>query len=206
MVYLGAILRGYHFERGISALEKGYIAARDSLDNEIKRVDAEAEAYEKSLSEGGEWIGETDEDGRTLWDQSQVYEQEISEIYLASSEVRKAFIIALYHFWEDSVARWMKRDGKQILHSDMEKFCISEGYGPLTDLDAVRHLTNHLKHGRNSGTDWLAALNKKYPSFLPTRQSPFSGFYRDAVGEDTLYKVIAAISASGPAGKRPSAT
>jgi len=193
MVKLGPYFRSYQFEHGLEMLEKGYTAARDSLHDEIERTTVEAAAYEEALANGGEWIGEYDEDGRILWEQSQMYEARINDVHSALFEVRKAFVIALYHYWEDSVANWMALNGKQASHEDMELYCSREGYGPSPDLGAVRCLANHLKHGRNSRNDWLVRLRNEHPFFLPPQRSKIFGF-----SEDTLFKVAAVIFASGP--------
>jgi hypothetical protein len=174
-------------------LEKGYKAARDSLEAEITRTETEAKAYETALANGGEWIGEVDDEGRTLWEQSQMYDLQIDDIHSALFEVRKAFVIALYHFWEDSAAHWMALNGKQASHEDMERYCSREGYGPSPDLGAVRCLANHLKHGRNSRNDWLVRLRDEHPTFLPPERSQIFGF-----SEDTLFKVAGVIFESGP--------
>jgi hypothetical protein len=194
MVKIGSYFRHYQFEHGLRMLEKGYVAARDTLQAEIERIEGEAEAYEKALAKGGEWIGEF-EDGRVLWEQSQVYQAQIDDVHHALFEVRKAFVIALYHHWEDSAAGWNGGDAK---HGELATFCASEGYGPSPELDAVRYLANHLKHGRNSSTDWLSRLRKKYPTFLSQRPGVLFG-----LSEDDLYRVAAAILASGPDSPNP---
>lgn len=190
MIELGGIFRRYQFEHGLRMLEKGYSAARDSLENEIKRIEIESKAYETSLANGGKWIGERDEEGYTLWDQSRLYDLQIEDIHSALFEVRKAFVIALYHFWEDAAALW---NGKQATHEKLERYCSDVGYGPSPDLGAVRCLANHLKHGSNSHSDWLVQLRGKYPTFLPPQRGPIFVFW-----EDTLLKVAAAIYESGP--------
>lgn len=174
-------------------LEKGYEAARNALQNELAQIEVDAEAYEESLANGGEWSGEVDDEGHILWDQSIIYKLKIEDTRLALREVRKAFVIALYHFWEDSVANWMALNGKQANHKEMEKYCSSEGYGPSPDLGAVRCLANHLKHGRNSTWDWLGQLRTGHPAFLPPQLSETLD-----LSEETLLKVAAAIFASGP--------
>jgi hypothetical protein len=174
-------------------LEKGYRAAQDSLEEELKRIEHDSAAYDLAVANGADLIAEYDEDGFRLWEQSQVYEAQIDDIHSALFEVRKAFVIALYHFWEDSAAHWMDLNGKQASHEDMELYCSREGYGPSPDLGAVRCLANHLKHGRNSRNDWLVRLRNEHPSFLPPQRSKIFGF-----SEDTLFKVVAVIFASGP--------
>jgi hypothetical protein len=199
MVDLTLYLRTYQFEHGLNMLEKGYTAARDALYAEIERTRTEATVYEESLSNGGKWMGDY-EDGHLLWDQSQVYEAQINDVYSATFEVRKVFVIALYHFWEDSVAHWMKLDGKQATHEELSNYCAEKGYGPSPDLGAVQCLANHLKHGRNSRKNWLKRLNERHPSFLPETSSFIFGF-----SDDTLFKVAATIRASGPISSTPPA-
>ncbi len=193
MVSLKPYFRSHHFEHGLRMLEKGYVAARDSLDGEIDRINRESRAYEEALANGAEPIADYDEDGQLLWEQSQVFEINVDDVHSALCEVRKAFAIALYHFWEDSVAQWMELSGKQVDHDKLVRYCASEGYGPSTDLEAVRCLINHLKHGRNSRTDWLTKLRATDPSFLPEARGATS-----AISEDILFRVAAAILASGP--------
>lgn len=198
MVNLEPYFRPYEFNHGLELLEKGYRAASGALKDEIAQAEAASKAYETATANGGKIIGEWDDDGTLLWEQSQMYAIQIDDIHLALFEVRKAFVIALYHFWEDSVARWMKKKG-QITHEKMVDFCASQGYGPSPDIGAARCLANHLKHGRNSGKDWLASLEKDHPEFLPQPRG-----YLIGITEDTLYKVAAAIYGSGPSYQRSS--
>lgn len=189
---IGPILRGYNFHRHLDMLQKGYEAARDTLYAEIANLEKESESYENDLANGGEWIGMTDEEGRTFWDQSQVYGYRIEDTHLALYQVRKAFVIAYYHFWEDSVAIWMNANS-QCKHPAMERFCAEQGYGPSPDLDAVRCLANYFKHGRNSRTDWRADLFKKHPAFMPSTSARLL-----VLSEDTMTKVLETVRSSGP--------
>jgi hypothetical protein len=181
--------RHYTYSHGLRMLEKGYTAARDALLAEMERIETEARVYEESLANGGEWIGER-EDGHILWEQSQVYDAQIRDTVQALAEVRAAFVIALYHHWERSAAEWM---GSDSTHEQLAKFCASMGYGPSPDLDAVRHLANHLKHGPNSRKNWLDKMREKHPLFLPPGPTPILG-----LSDDDLYRIAAIIMASGP--------
>lgn len=193
MVQIFSYLRHYQFEHGLRMLEKGYTAARDALQADIERTKAEAIAYEKHLANGGEWIGEF-EDGHILWEQSQIYEAEINDVELALLDVRKAFIIALYHYWEHSATAWKGSYGS---HHELAQFCASEGYGPSPELDAVRYLANYLKHGPKSRTDWLDRLRRNYPTFMP--KGPVEGLF--GLSDESVFKVAAIIFASGPTTK-----
>ncbi|MBN7807084.1 hypothetical protein JZX86_17160 [Agrobacterium rosae] len=195
MVDLTPYIIGFQYNHGVKLLEKVYAAARSSLQSEIHRVESEAAAYHDALSNGGEWKGEV-EDGHILWEQSQVYELEINDVHYALFEVRKAFTIALYHYWEDSIAGLMGLKGKGGDHETLSAYCGQKGWGPSPELDAVRHLTNHLKHGHAAKNDWMGELSSKYPSFLT--DSVHRTF---EPSEETLTKVASAVLTSGPAHK-----
>ncbi|WP_292899888.1 hypothetical protein [Nitratireductor sp.] len=190
MVNLVPFFRFYQFTHGIRMLKKGYTAARDSLEAEIKGTQAKAAAYQEHLANGGERICEYDADGYLLWEQSQVYDIEIEDARKAIFEIRKALVIALYHHWEHSAASWK---GSDASHGKLAEFCIEEGYGPSPDLSAVQYLVNYLKHGSNSRTDWLKRLRNEYPCFLT--QLPGNEL---RLSEVDLDRVAAAIEATGP--------
>ena len=190
MATLGFDARRFEFDHGVRLLKQGYEGARDALLKEIERIRADARSYEEGLANGGEWIGER-EDGHVLWDQTDVYEAETEDAHRALYEVRRAFIIALYHHWERSAARWLGNDDAR--HEQLERYCASSGFGPSPDLNAVRCLANHLKHRPGSNSDWLIKLRKKHPSFLPHAQmSPF------ALSDADFETITTVILASGP--------
>jgi hypothetical protein len=182
--------RQFEFDHGVRLLKQGYEAARDALLKEIERIRADARAYEERLANGGDWIGER-EDGHVLWEQTDVYEAETEDAHRALYEVRRAFIIALYHHWERSAARWLGNDNAS--HKQLERYCASNGFGPSLDLNAVRCLANHLKHRPGANSDWLIELREKHPSFLPhVQMSPF------ALTDVDFETIATVILASGP--------
>lgn len=188
--------RHYAFEHGLRMLEKGYEAARDALVAEGERITAEKLAYEESVDNGAEWEEERDEEGHLLWTRSNAYDSDIEDTQHALNEVRKAFVIALYHHWEDSAARWKGPKGqkaKQYEHGDLVKYCEEMGYGPHPELEAVRCLTNHLKHGANSGKPWFELMQKASPQFLPRKTSAYLSLF-----DSDLYKIGTIILESGP--------
>lgn len=182
--------RQFEFARGIRLLKQGYEAARDALLKEIENIQSKARAYEESLANGGDWIGER-EDDHVLWDQTDVLEAETDDAQRALYEVRRAFVIALYHHWERSAARWLGDD--EAHHDKLERFCAANGFGPSRDLGAVRCIANHLKHRPGSSSDWLNNLRKNHPTFLPHVQT--SAFN---LSDDDFDIIAAVILASGP--------
>lgn len=183
----------YAFESGLKMVERGYVAARDAILTEIDLIKAKARTYEQHVADGGEPIGEW-EDGHLLWDQSQLFEAEIIDAYEVLYEVRKTFIIALYHFWERAAAGWKGSEGS---HAELAEYCRQEGYGPSPELEAVRCLANFLKHGSNSRYDWLDRLRKLSPSILPNLNRPgFAGII--GLSDNEFFKVAEIIRESGP--------
>lgn len=183
----------YAFESGLTVVERGYVAARDAINAEIDIIEANARAYEQHVAEGGERIGEW-EDGHLLWEKSQLYEAEINDAREVLYEVRKTFIIALYHFWERSAAGWKGSEGS---HAELAEFCREHGYGPSPELDAVRYLVNFFKHGPNSRSDWLERLKRLSPSFLPGLKTPGTAKIV-GLSDSTFFHVAKVIKDSGP--------
>ena len=66
--------------------------------------------YQQNLEQGGKWIGESDDDGLVIWDQSQILDYEIDVVTEAAQDLRKAFALALYHHWERSARGGSKAD------------------------------------------------------------------------------------------------
>jgi hypothetical protein len=182
-------LRHFEFDHGVRLLKQGYEASRDALLGEVERIKAKAHAYEEGLANGGEWIGER-EDGHILWEQSQFYDMEIADAHQAIYEVRRAFIIALYHHWERSAVVWL---GKDAPHEELERYCSESGFGPASDIGAVRCLANHLKHKPWSNSKWLNKLRDEYPSFMPRVAASVS-----VLSDIDIETVAAVILASGP--------
>jgi len=190
MAALSFDLRHFEFDHGVQLLKQGFEAARDALLNEIERIKADARAYEEELANGGAWIGEM-EDGHKLWDQSDLYEAKTDDAHRALYEVRRAFVIALYHHWERSAIGWLGRN--DATHEELERYCADSGFGPAPNLGAVRYLANHLKHKPGSNSRWFNKLRKEYPSFLPHVQtSPL------ALSDTDFETVATVILASGP--------
>ena len=180
----------YVYTRGIDTLKRAYLAATSALQSEIARIETEALEYETALANGGEWIGERDDEGYPLWDQSQIYSFEVQDAELAICEVRKAFVIAFYHHWEHSAAIWRGSAGS---HSELVCYCEKQGYGPSPHIDALRYLANFFKHGKNSKTDWLNKLRAKYPEFMPRNVDFVFG-----LSDSDLDDIADIVLASGP--------
>lgn len=95
-------------------LRKSAQTGLTALSSEVKGLEQKLKDYHQS----DEVEGEYDEDGQLLWDQGTVLEHEISFANNASMELRKAFAIAAYHYWERSVQRWTAWDSEAAAYDE----------------------------------------------------------------------------------------
>jgi hypothetical protein len=106
---------GYYFHNGLDALEMCFGSTRNALAHDIIQAEKEVASYKHYLDQGGEWIGEVDEEGGTLWDQERVLEMRTESIQDALIILRKSFAISIYHHWERSALEWQGRRKLSIM-------------------------------------------------------------------------------------------
>lgn len=197
MVELVWNYHGYVFQEGISVLRAAYQSAANALHEEWESARENANAYNEGVESGEiEWIGER-EDGHVLWDQEQVHEMEIDAKFEGQGVLRKAFALAAYHHWERGARVWTGSDKRE--HKDLVKGVQALGVGISPQLEAVKDLTNLLKHDNDKrGAD----LQKSWPQVLPA-------LFQKGAGRNDWYGAVRltdlhldeafnAIAASGP--------
>lgn len=181
--------RGYWFQRGIEVLRRSVQTGLVALDSEKDTLEQQLESYRQS----GKFEGERDEDGSILWEQDMFFEHEIASVNEASAELRKAFAIAAYHFWERSVQSWIAHENgngsakaeayntpkqkKRIEFEDLCELTKVLGYSVSGKLVRVQALANMLKHNNER---WGKRLLMLWPDvFVPGLQEspkPYDGF------------------------------
>lgn len=93
-------MRGLSYQTGLDAIQLAADTAQNSIDDEATRKQLELDAYNATP----EFVGER-EDGHTLWELDQVLEMDIERLGEALPELRRAFVLSAYHYWETSVYR-----------------------------------------------------------------------------------------------------
>lgn len=197
---LGFNVHGYDYGRSLMVLEDTLVEAERGLTQKRERTLAEAAEYEAK----GERIGEWADDGRKIWDQSDAYNFDLELIDEGLANIRKAFVIALYHSWERMVGRWAEV-GAKADHAELRRGVEKKGVAPHVRLDAVRDLNNALKHNsRKYGADLLNSWPELTPEgfALPDGYEGGNGwvdwFSVITIDDKQMREIISALRASGP--------
>lgn len=191
-------LHGYRFQQSTRILRDGYLSASRALVSDVERARAEAAKYAQDIENGGEWIEERDEEGHLLYTKEQALELQIETSDEALSALRKAFVIAAYHYWERAT-RLAVGGNDKAKHNELVVLAVAKGIAIHPDLGAVRDLVNLLKHdnakrGAALQQSWGSVLS---PSFLsrPGRTDWYAAVF---LTEDDVAKAFDVVANSGP--------
>lgn len=196
MAWIGFDTAGYDLERGIGILQDSLKAALDALEDKRRLTVKQYEDYDAGLAAGtiepeGEW-----EDGLCIWEKSQFFDFDIEMIDETVVAVRKAHVMALYHHWERTIARWARRETliaaevEKPNHGHLRTALLSAGITPHHLLDAIRDLNNALKHNSD---DFGAKLVKSWSELLPSglQSGPDIDWYEVITLKETDVRQIA---------------
>lgn len=190
MVKLSFDARGYAFKAGLNVLREGYISASTALAANVERVKAEAVTYEAS----DEFIGERDDDGYVLWEQSQVLDMQRETAEEALMALRRAYAIVLYHYWEREIQTYTE-SRTSADHEKLKKRATDKGILIDARLGAVRDLANALKHNKG------AKLQASWPGVLTPRArtgQPRNWYEAVQLADEHVAEVFEIIARSGP--------
>ncbi|MEV4934901.1 hypothetical protein [Sphingobium sp. LSP13-1-1.1] len=160
-------MAGVAYQDGIDIIGFSYLAAHDALKSKIDATQEAIDAYEKYIADGGEWEGEVDDEGFTIWSQDQVLELRQREAIEAAITLRKAFVTTLYHHWERHARSWLKND--KFDHAKLITNVRKLNYPVDDDMEILWMLNNLLKHNNSR---WGAPLHERrgdlfHPFFKP---------------------------------------
>lgn len=192
MAALSFDLRGYIFQSGLDVLRAGFASASRALADDLARIDADLVTYEQS----GVFEGERDEEGYLLWDREQLLNIDREMALEAQGDLRKAFALSAYHYWERSARRWTENQKDD--HDGLVKKVLAAGIPIHGDLGKVHALANTLKHDSEKSGAALAAI---WPEALPAGfLRPRTGDWYGAVAltDEHVGEVLDIVGASGP--------
>jgi hypothetical protein len=163
--------QGYWFQEGLKVLRSSFHSAVEALEGGVKNAQSQAAQYSASVDAGGERIGERDEDGHVLWDQEDVLRMRLETCEEALMALRKAFVISVYHHWERWIRAWTG-SGHSADHDKLVRRAIEKGLIVHEKLDAVRNLTNVLKHNKGTSGEnlWATWSDLFSPDFRPRQR------------------------------------
>lgn len=154
MAKLDFSVRGFAYESGIRCLGDSFTAATHGIRNQIRE---ETEAFESCTGDYEEQF-QYAEDGSVLFDPADLYQYKMEALDEAHAELRKAFAIAIYHYWERKIRVFCDlSDGN---HAEVEAAAKKLGIQIPGDFGRVHRLANALKHN-NRGS--LKALHRQWP-------------------------------------------
>lgn len=173
MVKLDFDLRGFAYESGLDCLRDSFSAAVEGIRNHIWM---ETEAWRSGTGEYGEAIQYT-EDGDVVFDPSDVYPFKIEALAEAHAELRKAFAIAIYHYWERNIRVFCALpNGK---HAELQAAAGTLGVQRPSSFARVHRLANALKHNNRTS---VRALHREWPEV--------TGVLFEAIGDRDWYHGI----------------
>lgn len=198
MVQLMFDLHGYYCQRGILTIRDSFAATSASLRSVIANLEQRSAEYEAKIAINpsariGEW-----EDGRLLWDQSQVFEMDIESANEALMALRKAYAISTYHHWERHARKWTNAR-RLDNHKEICRRSLDMGYPIHKKLQDVALLANTLKHDSAVKGEELA---RSWPEVLPVRPAglPITAGWYEAVQLSDLHvaEICDVVAASTP--------
>ncbi|ASW07747.1 hypothetical protein [Rhizobium sp. 11515TR] len=202
MVPLTFDARGYRFEKGLEILRAGFNGARDGALEKNDRLQAKLAQYQDALKNGEQPVGENDDDGHYLWDLETLLVMDLEEAAEAVLELRKAFVLAIYHFWERTIRSYCNTH--EFGHNSLVKKAVRSGIAvDKNSLQKIQHLANVLKHNTS---DLGRALRESWPDIFPKGFEPngkTDWYSAVALTDEDVNFAFEAISNSGPR-SRPS--
>lgn len=194
MVEIFANLAAWDFQRSVETLLRGFNEAVTSLDRLADQRTTELLEYEVSLANGAEPIGQWDEDGLLLWEESHRLQTEIDELDGARMALRKAIAIQLYHLWERTTRR--RTSSKQGDDHETMVGRLRSTQQPVHDrLKAVSLLVNTLKHGNpKKGVD----LARAWPEVVGATIAFPDWYDRIVLTDKQIQEIADIVVSSGP--------
>lgn len=157
--------RGYVYQSGLDCIRLAAESGQISLQETIAFKQEQLKQYE----ENGVFVGDRDEDGNVLWEKSDLLNLDIERLQEALLELRRAFALTAYHYWETSVYQWFYQENPGAPSKNLGN------YEKLTDtvrdlgkkdpalgniqnenLRIVSHISNIIKHTSEKSKEYLS--------------------------------------------------
>ena len=196
MVALNFNMLGFAYQQGVDWLETGFATCASAMVSHRAKLSRDLEAYEVSVSAGGERIGEWEE-GHRLWEQDQVFAMQIDDAEESLMDLRKAYVLAAYHHWERAARRW-SRISNHAKHSKLITATRDLGYPIDPRLEGLHDLVNTLKH---NSVGCASKLILSWPDVLkadPAARPDLDWYGCIEIEDRHVHEVCEIIRGSGP--------
>ena len=144
MVQLSFDARAVVFQSGFRTIRRAYRTSVAAFSEQLRELDENYRALEQDAIDGmlpEPFDGEPDE--------FELIDYQRATVGEALREIRQAFLVALYHYWERSVVRWTKT---KYVANDAYAWLVKAGAHPdEKGLEQLRNIVNCIKHDDGSG-------------------------------------------------------
>lgn len=192
MATLNFNLHGYSFQQGLKIIRSSYNSAKIALYTVVENAEHKLSEYER----GGEWIGELDDEGHTLWEQSDILGMNVDLAKNALMVLRKSFAISIYHHWERSALVWIAK--VRLEHTKLEKEVMALGYPIDQDLRKVWLLANTLKHNSKKWGEQLYDTWEELFTFNPKECKYVDWYETIQLNDYHVLQIVGIVKSSGP--------
>jgi hypothetical protein len=201
---------GFEYQAGLDSIERAAIAGLGALQDDLFK---NAKCLQQYRSEGV-FEGERDENGTTIYEVCDDFRFEMAVAVDSQNELRRAFVLAAYHFWERSVVRWAlvrnlkpkskkkdKNEGAFQGYDELKTAAENEviNYPPHPDLQAVSQIANVLKHESKKSQK---KLKEDHPALWAELMNvvhlPFGRPEGLKISDPIMRKIFEIIRQSGP--------
>lgn len=157
--------RGYVYQSGLDCIRLAAKSGQNSLQEAISFKQEQLKQYEADSV----FVGERDEDGYVLWEQNDILNLDIERLQEALLELRRAFALTAYHYWETSVYQWFHQENPETQsinlgnYRNLAKTLKDLGNKdpslqniPDKNLCIVSHISNVIKHTSDNSKEYLS--------------------------------------------------
>ncbi|WP_117195959.1 hypothetical protein [Rhizobium terrae] len=196
MAKLNFNVRGFMYQSGIDCLRDSFAAAAKGIQDQIRE---ESEAWD---SQSGDYAEEPQcaEDGSTLFDPGDIYSYKMEVLQEAYAELRKAFAITIYHYWERRLRVYANLPNGN--HKKLTAASESLGYAIPPEFARVHRLANALKHNNAECLNKLHLVWPEVSGVLFKAEGNRDWYSGIELDDDAVYHLLDLTKLAGPSVKK----
>jgi len=194
MVLIPKSFQAFMFQSGVDTIRDAFTASIGAMKEAERKAEEALALYVASGKDDTEY----DENGSVLHSTYFLLAHKASEMSIAAREVRRAFIMSAFHYWERSARGWTNLDGQHDYYGKLKKEAAKQ-FDMSPKLDELNHLNNVLKHNNPYHARSLAMIRLDH--FVRT---PYSTIHNRrvtwtlALNDAHVEEAIEIVRASGP--------
>ncbi|MBB2157905.1 hypothetical protein HLH33_16625 [Gluconacetobacter diazotrophicus] len=195
-------LRDYAYERGLASIRTAIDSSVPSLEERLRANRAEIEQVRQHLPDDYDAGDDPDGSDAAAFARHTDLIMAIHSDQVALNELCKAFVLALYHYWEVAVSIWARKQSpsNKAIHSfgNLVTKAAELGYRSHADLATVSRVANLIKHDNQDKRSKLKKIAPERAASIIGHCIPTLPFLSDVrITPETLEWVFATVQGSG---------